>query len=114
LLRRWGFEAPESAATLAQWQGISLGLNAAVVKTPLLIQVADAEMLAETQTFTALRLAQKPVEMHVFPGEFHVKSQPAHRMAIYRRNVQWFQFWLRGIEEPDPADALQYARWRAL
>jgi hypothetical protein len=28
--------------------------------------------------------------------------------------VDWFCFWLKGEEDPDPAKASQYARWREL
>jgi hypothetical protein len=30
------------------------------------------------------------------------------------RNLDWFRFWLKGEEDPDPAKAEQYARWREL
>jgi hypothetical protein len=44
----------------------------------------------------------------------HLKWQPAHRLAIYNRNLDWFRFWLQDIEDPDPAKAAQYAHWRVL
>jgi hypothetical protein len=28
--------------------------------------------------------------------------------------VDWFRFWLLGQEDPDPAKAEQYKRWRAM
>jgi len=28
--------------------------------------------------------------------------------------VDWFCFWLKGEEDPDPAKAEQYKRWREL
>jgi hypothetical protein len=28
--------------------------------------------------------------------------------------VDWFRFWLKGEEDPDPAKVEQYARWREL
>ena len=65
------------------------------------------------RTLAALQDAGKAVEAYVFPDEHHIKWQPQHRLAVYRRNIQWFQFWLQGIEVADPVDAEQYARWRA-
>jgi hypothetical protein len=50
--------------------------------------------------------------MVVFPNEYHVKWQPAHRLAIYNRNLDWFRFWLQDYEDPDPAKTEQYTRWR--
>ena len=56
----------------------------------------------------------KPVEAYVFPDEYHVPWQPAHRLAMYRRNLDWFRFWLQDFEDPSPDKADQYARWRAM
>jgi len=28
--------------------------------------------------------------------------------------VDWFRFWLKGEEDPDPGKASQYARWRSM
>jgi len=113
LLASYGFDNPEGPAR-PQWHGASVAMNADKVRTPLLLQVSDYELIPETEAFTALREAGRPVEMYVFPNEFHTKNQPLHRLALYRRNLQWFQFWLQGVEASDPLDAGQYVRWRAL
>lgn len=52
-----------------------------------------------------------PVEMYVFPDEAHVKVQPRHRLAVYRRNLEWFRYWLQGYVDSDPAKVEQYRRW---
>lgn len=96
------------------WRPYSMALNAARMDRPLLMQLADEEYLLGLQTFTALREAGQPVEMHVFPSEHHIKWQPAHRAAIYARVLDWFAFWLQGKEDTDPAKAAQYRRWEAM
>lgn len=96
------------------WLPASLAMNAAKMDTPLLMQLADDEYLQALETFTALREHGKPVEMYVFPGEHHIKWQPAHRAAIYERNLDWFAFWLQDRIDPDPAKAAQYRRWTAM
>ena len=78
------------------------------------MQVADHEMLLSLSTYTSLKEADKPVEMVVFPDEYHIKWQPRHRYNIYRRNVQWFKFWFMDQEDPNPVDPEQYVRWRKL
>lgn len=108
-----GFGDPGGPAA-AHWQRLSVALNPERIHTPLLIQAADSEYLLTLQTFTALREAGKPVEIFVFPDEYHIKWQPKHRLTIYERNIDWFNYWLRGIEDPDSAKADQYRRWRAL
>ena len=35
-------------------------------------------------------------------------------MASQGGSVDWFRFWLQGYEDPDPAKAEQYKRWRGL
>jgi dipeptidyl aminopeptidase/acylaminoacyl peptidase len=111
-LRDWGLGAPETHAE--SWREISIALNAPKIDTPLLIQTSDREYLAETQTYAALREEGRPVELFVFPDEYHTKWQPAHKWAVYKRNVQWFEFWLQGVEDSDPVDPAQYERWRLL
>ena len=96
------------------WQPYSMALNARTMNLPLLMQLADEEYLLGLETFTALREAGQPVEMIVFPGEHHIKWQPAHRRAIYQRNLDWFAFWLQSRVDPDPAKAAQYRRWEAM
>lgn len=110
----WGFGDPALPEPQNQWARMSLALNAERFQTPLLVQVSDQELLPETQTFAALRAHNKPVEIYVFMNEGHIKSQPRHRYSVYRRSVQWFQFWLQGIEDSNPIDHQQYARWRRL
>lgn len=97
------------------WADNAVSLNADKINAPLLIQLSDHELTGlGIETYVALKEEAKPVEMRVFPDEYHVKWQPQHRFNIYRRNVQWMQFWLQGVEDPDPVDPEQYARWREL
>ena len=98
----------------AFWAPYSIAVNAARIDTPILMQLSDDEYQLSLEAFTALAEHGKPVEMHVFPGERHVKWQPAHRAAIYARNLDWFDYWLRDRRDPDPAKAAQYARWDKL
>ena len=99
---------------LARYKKVSVALNASSVHTPLLINAADAEYVRDMQRVTTLRTLKKPVEMFIYPDERHEKNQPKHRYAIYQRNVDWLNFWLRDQEDPNPAKAEQYKRWHEL
>lgn len=112
-MRAMGYP-PASRDDPAFWSPYSMALNARTMSRPLLMQLADEEYLLGLETFTALREANQPVEMYVFPGEHHIKWQPAHRRAIYERNLDWFQFWLQSHIDSDPAKAAQYKRWEAM
>lgn len=96
------------------WGPYSIRVNARKIRTPLLIQAADREYLLATETYETLRESGVPVEMYVFPDEFHEKWQPRHRLAIYSRNLDWFRFWLDGYVDPDPSKTIQYKRWQGL
>ena len=103
--------SPIGFATRARY---SVGVNASRINTPYLIQVADREYHITRQNYHALRDSGKPVELWIYPDEYHVKWQPSHRHSVYRRNLQWFQFWLQGVEVDDPVDPDQYERWRTM
>jgi dipeptidyl aminopeptidase/acylaminoacyl peptidase len=96
------------------WEAMSIRLNAAKLNAPVLMQLSDDEYLGALEGFQALKEQGKPAEMYVFPDEHHIKWQPAHRAAQYQRSLDWFDFWLRNIEDPDPSKVNQYQRWRAL
>lgn len=98
----------------AFWQPYSPALNATRMDIPLLMQLADSEMLTALPTVTALKAYGQPVDLYTFPQEFHIKWQPRHRRAVYERNLDWFSFWLQGREDPAPAKATQFALWRAM
>lgn len=96
------------------WEATSTRRNAAKLTTPVLMQLRDREYLGGLESFMALKEQKQPVEMYVFPNEFHEIWQPAHRFAIYSRNIDWFRFWLKDEADSDPAKVAQYKRWRAM
>ena len=66
------------------------------------------------EPYAALRNLGKAVDLLVLNSEEHVLSNPTTRMALQGGTVDWFRFWLQDYEDPDPAKADQYARWREL
>lgn len=113
-LLHWQNLGPPDGDTAPNWQKVSAALNADHIHTPLLINASDEEWLDEAQLVAALRDRKKPVEMFIYQNERHEKNQPRHRYSIYQRNVDWLNFWLRDKEDPNPAKADQYRRWREL
>ena len=112
-LKKWGLQDPyESDSDL--WRRISPTHNIREIEAPILLHIADHELINAAQVITMLSEASKPFDAYVFPDEYHAKWQPKHRDAIYRRNVDWFRFWLLGDEDSDQAKATQYERWRGL
>jgi dipeptidyl aminopeptidase/acylaminoacyl peptidase len=93
---------------------LSATAHADQVRAPLLLNVPDREYLTSLPMYAALKSRQKPVEMWIYPDEYHEKIQPKHRLSVYDRNVDWFRFWLKGEEDPAPGKKDQYDRWRKL
>ncbi|MDC7675527.1 Atxe2 family lasso peptide isopeptidase [Asticcacaulis machinosus] len=96
------------------WRRLSLARNARRIDTPLLMQISDREYLGALESYASLNELKKPVDLYVFPNEFHFKWQPSHRLAIYRRSLAWFDFWLRGLEAPTVEGDPQIAHWQQL
>jgi dienelactone hydrolase len=96
------------------WQEISPAFNVDRIKAPLLMQLPENEARSEIEIMTRLARTPTPVELYAFPDENHMKFQPRHRLATYRRSLDWFRYWLQGYVDPDPAKAAQYGRWIAL
>lgn len=96
------------------WRPFSAAVNAERLRVPTLMQLSDSEALLGLETFTALRDFGQPVDLYVFPDEYHYKWQPAHRRAIYERAIDWFDYWLRGLRSPSPERAPELSRWDAL
>jgi dipeptidyl aminopeptidase/acylaminoacyl peptidase len=110
----WGLDGWPEGIARSKWKQLAASLNADQVSAPLLTNAADSEFLASLALYTSLRELNKPVEIFVYPNELHVKNQPRHRYEIYNRNLDWFRFWLKEEEDPDPSKAEQYTRWRKL
>lgn len=112
-VQAWGYADPENDPK-GFWSFYSLAAHAPALQAPILMQMADREYRFALQGIAALKAAGAPAELHVFPDEYHIKWQPAHRAAIYRRALAWFDFWLRGQVEPELASPEERARWQAM
>lgn len=105
---------------LGHWLSRSPGFNADRVRTPLRLQVnsgSRAWALTHWEMFSRLRDLDLPVELYVVPRineGTHNLQNPGQILASAGGAVDWFNFWLNGREDPDPAKAQQFARWRHL
>src|SRR6266850_1632138 len=100
---------------LDSWARSASGFNLDKVVTPIRIEVNG--LIGVTglwEQFGGLRRLGKPVEFIYLPDASHVVVKPWEMLISEQGNVDWFCFWLKGEEDPDPAKAEQYARWREL
>ncbi len=106
---------PPFGKTLDTWRERAPGFNLDHVTTPLRLEaIGVGAVLAEWEPYAGLLLQHKPAEMAVLPDGVHLLIKPWERIASSQTNADWFRFWLKGEEDPDPAKGEQYARWHEL
>jgi dipeptidyl aminopeptidase/acylaminoacyl peptidase len=96
------------------WKDMSLEVSARSISTPILVNASEEEFLLALETYTGLREAGAPIDMFVYPDEYHGRWQPAHRLATYRRSLDWFDYWLRGMRSQDPDRQPELKEWDRL
>jgi hypothetical protein len=97
------------------WVDHAPGFHLDQVQTPLRIEtIGPVSVLEEWEIYASLWEQKKPVDFIYIPGGQHILQKPLDRMASQQGNVDWFRFWLKDEEDPDPAKVEQYARWRDL
>jgi dipeptidyl aminopeptidase/acylaminoacyl peptidase len=120
------YGGPPYGDTLKNWLTYSVSFNVDKIHTPLLMEemgygirdntigLVPENLATHYEVFTGLNRLHRPVELYYYPDERHQPDDPVSRLFSLQRNVDWFRFWLRGEEDPDPAKTDQYARWRVM
>ena len=107
--------APPFGKGLLKWLKVSPAFLMDKIETPLRIQtLGPGSLLGDWHWFSGLATLGKPVEMIYMPDGRHVLEKPWDRMISQQGNVDWFCFWLKGEEDPDPSKSEQYKRWHNL
>jgi len=100
---------------LKLWLKNSPSFNLDLVRAPVRIEAfGPATLLAGWEWYSGLSRLEKPVDFVYIPGGTHLLVKPWDRMVSQQGNVDWFSFWLKDEEDPDPAKRQQYERWRHL
>ena len=107
------FPAPTDVGS-SFWNGFALSRNVDNIEAALLMNLPESETLLMLPTMRKLTEGKKAFDAYVYLQENHYKQIPSNRLAIYRLNLQWLNFWLRSIEDPEPMDVGQYSRWRKM
>jgi len=66
------------------------------------------------EPYAVMRYLHKPVDLVLLNNNEHILSNPSARLVSQGGTVDWMRFWLKDEEDPDPAKAEQYKRWREL
>jgi len=100
---------------LKRWLNEAPGFNLDKIHTPVrLVAIGSTSVLDMWEEFSGLSLQNKPVDFIEIPDGVHLLQKPWDRRIAMQGIVDWFRFWLKDEEDPDPAKSEQYARWREL
>jgi dipeptidyl aminopeptidase/acylaminoacyl peptidase len=100
---------------LLYWLRRSPEFSFDLVNTPLMLQASSAEELPLMWApFVSLTRLGKAVEFLYFPGGSHPMQKPWDQLSSQGASVDWFDFWLKGQEDPDPSKKGKYSRWHGL
>ncbi len=100
---------------LQSWLERAPEFNIDKVTTPIRLEAySAASVVGLWEWFMGLSDQGRPVDFIYLPNGTHLLSKPTERLVSQQGNVDWFCFWLKGEEDPDPAKAEQYERWREL
>lgn len=114
LCERMNGGGPPYGANLMGWEKESPTFRLDKIEAPLLLQAISGP-LGEWEILAGLRWLKKPVEMlNFYPEGAHELVRPQERSLSQGSVVDWYCFWLKGEEDPDPAKAEQYTRWRKM
>jgi len=100
---------------LQSWLKRSPGFNLDKVIAPVRIEeYAYGSLLGGWEWFSGLSFRDKPVELVWIPFGTHLLVKPWERLVSQQGNVDWFDYWLNGRSDPDPAKRKQYQRWERM
>lgn len=99
---------------LERWINKDPNLRLDYVKTALRVENYGPEISPWWATYSMLRRLNKPVDFIMYPKGKHNLGRPFEQLASQQGTVDWFAFWLKGEEDPDPEKKEQYNRWRMM
>jgi hypothetical protein len=123
----WGFTdrigSIPFGSGMENWLEESPAFNAERFRTPIQIQVYSGGdgfghvLWSGWETFSRLRYLHLPAEMYVVPDVLHGihgLQTPSQVIAVQERALDWWLFWLLGVEDPNPSKRDQYIAWKGL
>jgi len=108
------FGGPFTAKTAAAYLEFSPVLSVDRVRTPLFLEFMNTHIALGFEFLVPLRMLSIPAEMVTYEREEHNFVRPTVRFASMHRKVDWFNYWMLGKKNPNPADAEQYVRWEQM
>lgn len=107
---------PTDPAALPNYLRMTPSLRGNKACGAMLLQMANPYP-ASIDLYTALRAAQVPAQISLYPGEdkasdeTHIFHIPSNRLTAMQENIAWFDYWLLGKRDPASPFAGRYAEW---
>jgi dipeptidyl aminopeptidase/acylaminoacyl peptidase len=106
---------PSFGSGLSFWLENSPGFNLDKVSAAVRLEYyGTIAPLDAWQFFAGLSNLEKPVDFVWLPFGTHLLVKPWERYASLQGTVDWFNFWLKGQENPSATDKTQNERWEQL
>jgi hypothetical protein len=83
----------------ANYQKFSTSERIDQVRSPVLQQFAGEAGEEGLELEELLKAAAVPSELVYYPNESHLLDEPSRRVSAMTRNLEWFEYWLRGRED---------------
>lgn len=99
---------------LLQWFKRSPEFNMENVDTPLQVVAMTSGISQMWEPYATLRYQHKPADFLVLHSDEHILTNPRERLISQNATVDWFRFWLQGVEDPSPSKLAQYRRWNLM
>ncbi len=113
----WG-QGTSPYADPARWIRVSAVFHLAGLATPVLLEYGDPRAVSlalDGFAFAAALYRQGvPHEFVVYPNTNHNPHLPSVQLESMIRNLDWFDYWIRGTRDPDPGKQVQYGRWERM
>jgi hypothetical protein len=107
--------APFQGVGIRLWLQRSYLFHLDRIRTPIRYEQYGADQTpCNWQEFALLRRNHRPVDMIHLPLASHILKQPFARLTSQAGSSDWFDFWLNGHEDSEPAKHEQYTRWEQL
>lgn len=99
---------------LKLWMERSPAFHYDKIRTPLRLEAYGAWADARWDTYATLKRLHRPVELYHIPDGTHILTSPHAVRASQQATVDWYRYWLSGVEDPQAQKLSQYVRWREL
>lgn len=110
---------PGDPAAQPNYAALAPSYRARFAQAPILQQIAEPHESA-IDFHQALRAASVPSELSLYPGEswasdethfFHI---PSNQLEAMSENMEWFDYWLKGLPPSPGPDGQRIERWDAM